>query len=205
MNSEDRTNDETSPNWLERIGRLIGGEPKDRRQLVELLLLARERGLMDRETLGMMLGALRMAERRVRDVMTERPKMVVLRRDDDLEEVLRVAIESAHARIPVIGEDVDEVVGILLQKDLLEWLRQGREAEFRLQELMREVLIVPESMRLGGLLKELRSNRNHLAIVVDEYGSTAGLVTLEDVLEEIVGEIEDEHDDPDEGQAPEQG
>ena len=196
MNSEDRSSNGSSRGWLERISRFFGGEPQDREQLVELLRLAEERNLLDTEVLDMMLGALLVSERRVRDIMTPRPQLVVLHRDDDMAEVLRVVTDSLHSRIPVVGQDTDEVEGILLPKDLLSWIYRQEGREFRLTELLREVLIVPQSMRLNSLLKELRYNRNHMAIVVDEYGSTAGLVTLEDVLEQIVGDIEDEHDDP---------
>jgi magnesium and cobalt transporter len=196
MNSEDRSSNGSSRSWLERISRFFGGEPHDREQLVELLKLAEERSLLDTEVLNMMLGAMLVSERRVRDIMTPRPQLVVLHRDDDLDEVLRVVTDCLHSRIPVVGKDTDEVEGILLPKDLLSWIYQHADEDFRLKELLREVLIVPESMRLNNLLKELRLNRNHMAIVVDEYGSTAGLVTLEDVLEQIVGDIEDEHDDP---------
>jgi magnesium and cobalt transporter len=196
MNYEDRSTSGSTRGWLERISRLFGGEPQDREELIELLKEAEERNLLDAEVLKMMLGAMLVAERRVRDIMIPRPQLVVLHRDDNLQEVLRVVTESLHSRIPVVGEDTDEVDGILLPKDLLSWLQQHEEKDFRLKALLHEVLIVPESMRLNSLLKKLRLNRNHMAIVVDEYGSTTGLVTLEDVLEQIVGDIEDEHDDP---------
>ena len=205
MNIEDQSTSGASPSWLENITRLFWGEPQDREQLIELLCLAKERNLIDGETLSMMQGALLVSERRARDVMTPRPHLVILHRDDDLDSVLRVVIDSLHSRIPVIGEDADEVVGILLPKDLLKWLHQKKREEFRLWDLLRKVLIVPDSMRLSTLLKKLRISRNHMAIVVDEYGSTAGVVTLEDVLEQIVGEIEDEHDDPEELQVTETG
>jgi magnesium and cobalt transporter len=196
MSSEDRSTTGSSRGWLERISRVFGGEPQDREQLIELLKLAEERNLLDFEVLNMMLGAMLVSERRVRDIMTPRPQLVLLRRDDDLGEVLRVVTDSQHSRIPVVGKNTDEVEGVLLPKDLLSWMYREEGKNFRLKELLREVLIVPESMRLNTLLTELRHNRNHMAIVVDEYGSTAGLVTLEDVLEQIVGDIEDEHDDP---------
>lgn len=196
MKKKDRAASGSLLSWLERLSRLFGGEPKNREQLLELLKEAQERKLLDSETLSMMQGAMMVSVLRARDVMTPRPQLVVLRRNDDLEEVLRVVIESLHSRIPVIGKDTDEVVGILLPKDLLSWMHREDHQKFRLKKLMRKVLIVPESMRLSSLMKKLRVNRNHMAIVVDEYGSTAGLVTLEDVLEQIVGDIEDEHDDP---------
>jgi magnesium and cobalt transporter len=198
MNSKGQVDNGSLLNWLERLSRLFGAEPHDREQLLELLNAAQERKLVDSETLRMMQGAMMVSELRARDVMIHRPQLVVLRRGDDLEAVLRVVIESMHSRIPVIGKDTDEVVGILLPKDLLAWLHQEERQPFHLKNLLREVLVVPDSMRLSSLMKKLRINRNHMAIVVDEYGSTVGLVTLEDVLEQIVGEIEDEHDDPDE-------
>ena len=129
--------------------------------------------------------------------MTPRSKLEVVRAGDASDEVLRMAIESAHSRLPVIGGDVDEILGLLLSKDLLPFFQKDRREAFDLQEVMREALFVPEAMRLNQLLKNLKMNRNHMAIVVDEYGSTAGIVTLEDLLEQIVGEIEDEHDTPD--------
>lgn len=196
MNNEDRSTNGSSRYWLERISRLFGGEPQDKEQLVELLKVAEERNLLDSDALSMMQGAMLVSERRVRDIMTPRPQLIVLHRDDDLEQVLHVVTDSQHSRIPVVGKDTDEVEGILLPKDLLSWMYKQEQKKFRLKELLREVIIVPESMRLNSLLKELRLSRNHMAIVVDEYGSTSGLVTLEDVLEQIVGDIEDEHDVP---------
>jgi magnesium and cobalt transporter len=195
MNSKDRATNGSSPGWLDRISRLMGGEPKDREQLIELLQIARDRELMDSETLSMMLGAMQVSELRARHVMTPRAQLVMVHRDDDLDEVLRIVTDSLHSRIPVIGEDTDEVVGILMPKDLLSWMSLEKRQAFRLKDLLRQVLIVPDTMRLSSLMKKLRHSRNHMAIVVDEYGSTAGVVTLEDVLEQIVGEIEDEHDD----------
>jgi magnesium and cobalt transporter len=202
MNTKDRAASGSLLSWLERLSRLFGGEPKDKEQLIELLNLAQERELLDSQTLSMMQGAMMVSELRARDVMTPRPQLVVLRRNDDLDEVLRVVLESLHSRIPVIGKDTDEVVGILLPKDLLGWIHEKPQKKFRLKHFLREVLIVPESMRLSSLMKKLRLTRNHLAIVVDEYGSTTGLVTLEDVLEQIVGDIEDEHDDPADANEP---
>ncbi|MEN8178219.1 MAG: CBS domain-containing protein [Pseudomonadota bacterium] len=194
MKKQDRAANGSLLNWLERLSRLFGSEPQDREQLLELLNVSQERELLDIETLSMMQGAMMVSELRARKVMTPRSQLVVLRRNDDLEEVLRVVIDSLHSRIPIIGKDTDEVVGVLLPKDLLGWMHQKDHKKFKLKNFMREVLIVPESMRLSSLMKKLRVTRNHMAIVVDEYGSTVGLVTLEDVLEQIVGEIEDEHD-----------
>jgi len=203
MNAKDREASGSLLNWLERLSRFFGGEPQDKEQLIELLNVLQERELLDTETLSMMQGAMMVSELRVRDVMTPRSQLVVLRRNDDLEEVLRVVIESSHSRIPVVGKDTDEVIGILLPKDLLGWMHQQDHKKFKLKRFLREVLIVPEVMRLSSLMKQLQGTRNHMAIVVDEYGSTAGLVTLEDVLEQIVGDIEDEHDDLPDGTVPE--
>ncbi|MCU7807214.1 MAG: CBS domain-containing protein [Candidatus Thiodiazotropha sp. (ex Semelilucina semeliformis)] len=200
MNSEDRSTNCSSRRWLERLSRMFGSEPQDKEELYELLKEASERHLLDDDALSMMEGALLVSERRARDVMTPRSKLEVVSQDADLEEVLGVAIESSHSRLPVISEDMDEVLGVLLPKDLLCCFRQENRTLFKLSEMMREALFVPESMRLNQLLKKLKLSRNHMAIVVDEYGSTAGLVTLEDLLEQIVGDIEDEHDTPDDDQ-----
>ena len=203
MNSEDRSTNGSSRSWLERLSRLFGSEPQDMEELHELLQEANERNLLDDDIVSMMQGAMLVSERRARDVMTPRSKLEVVKQDDDLEQVLDVAIESAHSRLPVVGENMDEVLGLLLPKDLLCCFRNDERVEFDLLSMMREALFVPESMRLNQLLKTLKLNRNHMAIVVDEYGSTAGLVTLEDLLEQIVGEIEDEHDMPEDELAQE--
>ncbi|MEW8627211.1 MAG: CBS domain-containing protein [Candidatus Thiodiazotropha sp.] len=196
MNSEDRSSSGSSSRWLERISRMFGSEPQDKEEIYNLLKEASERELLDDDALSMMEGAMLVSERRARDVMTPRAKLEVVRAADDLDEVLRVAIDSAHSRMPVIGEDVDEVLGMLLSKDLLPFFQKQQRDKFDINEVMREALFVPEAMRLNQLLKNLKKSRNHMAVVVDEYGSTAGVVTLEDLLEQIVGEIEDEHDTP---------
>ncbi|WP_133511337.1 HlyC/CorC family transporter [Candidatus Thiosymbion oneisti] len=181
--------------WLKKLGRLIGCGPQDREQLVELLQDARSRALFDAEALSMLEGVLQVADLRVRDIMIPRADVVCVRRDDPLEEILRVAVESAHSRFPVIGDDKGEVVGMLLAKDMLPLCVSSKEQRaFNIRDLLRSAVFVPESKRLNVLLKEFRTSRNHMAIVVDEYGNAAGVVTIEDVLEQIVGEIEDEHD-----------
>lgn len=183
--------------WLERLGQVLQGEPRDRDELLETLQEAHQRNLLDADALSMIRGVLEVSELQVRDVMLPRSQMVVVQRDASLQEFLPVIIESAHSRFPVIGENRDEVVGILLAKDLLPFVAQGGES-FNIRDILRPALIVPESKRLNVLLREFRSGRNHMAIVVDEYGGVSGLVTIEDVIEQIVGEIEDEHDFDDE-------
>lgn len=178
--------------WIDRISHLLMGEPKDRDDLIELLREARDRRLIDTEALSMIEGVLQVSELRVRDIMIPRSQMVVAPRDAELETIFPLVIESAHSRFPVIGEDRSEVVGILLAKDLLPHIQENR--NLLVQDVLRPARFVPESKRLNVLLREFRTNRNHMAIVVDEYGTAAGLVTIEDVLEQIVGEIEDEHD-----------
>ena len=179
--------------WRSRLMRLLALEPHSREELVETLRRARRRHLMDGEALSMMEGVLEVSELRVRDIMIPRARMVVVERDQPLDAILPVIIESAHSRFPVIGDDRAEVVGILLAKDLLQFC--GSHARrFDMRDILRSAVFVPESKRLNVLLKEFRRSRNHMAIVVDEYGAAAGLVTIEDVLEQIVGEIEDEYD-----------
>ncbi|GAB4359806.1 MAG: HlyC/CorC family transporter [Gammaproteobacteria bacterium] len=180
--------------WLGRISQALLGEPKDQDELIDLLRDAQERNLLDHHSLAMMEGVLQVSEMRVRDIMIPRSQMVVVEREHSLDEILPVIIDSAHSRFPVIGESRDEVVGILLAKDLLTYCFQKERDEFRIRDFMRPAVFVPESKRLDVLLREFRTSRNHLAVVVDEYGGVAGMVTIEDVLEQIVGEIEDEHD-----------
>ncbi len=177
-------------------------EPANKQQLIELLRAAHWRQILDSDSLAMLEGALQFSEMQARDVMIPRSQMVVVGLDDSPEEFLPIIIKSAHSRFPVIGESRDEIVGILLAKDVLHWRPAGRprgewreeESHFSLRENLRPALFIPESKRLNVLLKEFRSSRNHIAIVVDEYGGVAGMVTIEDVLEQIVGDIEDEHD-----------
>lgn len=181
-----------SKSWLEKISHFITGEPLDRDGLLDILREARDKRLIDSYSLSMIEGVLEVSESRVRDIMIPRIQMVVVPRDADLESIFPLVIESAHSRFPVIGEDRSEVVGVLLTKDIL--AHALRDKSVKIEAIMRPAYYIPESKRLNVLLKEFRSNRNHMAIIVDEYGMTAGLVTIEDVLEQIVGEIEDEHD-----------
>ena len=180
--------------WLERMSDKLLREPKDREQLMELLRDAEQRQLLDPYALVMIEGVLDVSEMQVRDVMIPRAQMVIIEHDKTPEEIVPIMVESAHSRFPVIGDNKDEVIGILLAKDLLTYFAAPGEGEFNLRDVLRPAVFIPESKRLNMLLREFRTNRNHMAIVVDEYGGVAGLVTIEDVLEEIVGEIEDEHD-----------
>ncbi len=180
-------------NWLERIANILQGEVKDRDELLVLLRDAENNNLIDTYALLMIEGVMQVSEMQVRDIMIPRSQMAILERNQTLEEVLPVVIESAHSRFPVVGDNKDEVIGILLAKDLLPYALESN-ANFNLRELLRPAVFIPESKRLNVLLREFRTSRNHMAIVVDEYGGIAGLVTIEDVLEQIVGEIEDEHD-----------
>ena len=182
--------------WLERLTHFISGEPEDRDDLLELLRTAQKRNLIEQEALSMIEGVLQVSELRVRDVTIPRSQMVVLPQDAEIETVFPLVAESAHSRYPVIGEDRTEVVGILLVTDLL--IHSLKDRSQLIRDIMRPALFVPESKRLNVLLREFRATRSHMAIVVDEYGAAAGLVTIEDVLEQIVGEIEDEHDFGDE-------
>ena len=193
MNDQDH-NDSASPSvgWMERIARAFGGEPNSRQDLVEVLRGAAEQGLIDADTLAMLEGALEVDELQVRDVMVPRSHMVTISELATMEGILPLIIESGHSRFPVVGEDKDEVRGILLAKDLLQVVAVGEVPD--LSALLRPAVIIPESKRLNVLLREFRVSRNHMALVVDEYGGVSGLVTIEDVLEEIVGDIDDEHD-----------
>jgi len=183
-----------SRSWLERLGQVFQhNEPQDRDELVALLRQVHSRELIDRDTLGMIEGVLSVNRMQARDIMIPRPQMVVVERDGSLEALLPTIVEAGHSRYPVIGENRDEVAGILLAKDLLPFVAQPGSG-FNIREVLRPALFIPESKRLDTLLKEFRSSRNHMAIVVDEYGGVAGLITIEDILEQIVGEIEDEHD-----------
>lgn len=192
--------DEQSPStslprrgWIDKISHLLSGEPQDLNELVEILRDARENRLLDSDALTMIEGVLQVTQMRVRDIMIPRIQMVAVPKEADLESILPLVTEFGHSRYPVIDGDRSKVVGILLAKDLLAKILQNK--TLKVHEIMRCASVVPESKRLNVLLKELRTQGNHMAIVVDEYGQAAGLVTIEDVLEQIVGEIEDEHDD----------
>ena len=188
------SDDRGSRSWLDRIGQAFSGEPQDLQELVELLRDASERNLFDGEVLAIIEGALQVGEMQVRDIMIPRPQMITINGEDDPEVFVQTVIDSAHSRFPVIGGSRDEVRGILLAKDLIGYFASRENAELDLDDILRPVVYIPESKRLNVLLNEFRANRNHMAIVVDEYGGVSGLVTIEDVLEQIVGEIDDEHD-----------
>ncbi len=183
-------------NW---VNKLVGNQPQSSRDLVDVMQDAQKRGLLDQEELDTIQRVLQVSELRVRDIMIPRSKMVVVEKDSPPEEFLPILIESAHSRFPVIDGDRDKIVGILLAKDVLGYFEQGAKGSFNMREALRPVVFIPESKRLNVLLTEFRASRNHMAIVVDEYGGVGGLVTIEDVLEQIVGEIEDEHDVEEEG------
>jgi magnesium and cobalt transporter len=182
---------DSKPSFIERLTSLLLREPEDREQLLEILHAAYERNLMDADALTIIEGALAASDTRVADVMIPRAQMDAIDVDDPLEDIVRVVIEAAHSRFPVVDGDRDKVLGILLAKDLL---RIQIEPDFELRDWLRPAVFIPESKRLNVLLREFRVSRNHMAIVVNEYGGVAGLVTIEDVLEQIVGDIEDEYD-----------
>jgi magnesium and cobalt transporter len=179
------------PNWLERLSHFLLREPEDREQLVELLHASFEKSLLDADALAMIEGVLQVSETQVRDVMIPRSQMDVIDITQTPEEFIPFVIETAHSRFPVIDDDKNDIIGILLAKDLL---RYYAGEDFNVRDMLRPAVFIPESKRLNVLLKEFRSNRNHIAIVVDEYGGVAGMITIEDVLEQIVGDIEDEYD-----------
>lgn len=181
-------------NWLDRLSHLFQGEPKDRHELVGMIQDAEERDVIDEETKEMIEGVLEIAELRVRDIMIPRSQMVTIRRNQPVETFLPIIIESAHSRFPVINEDKDHVEGILLAKDLLQFAVGLTDEPFSFDKVLRPAVVVPESKRVDRLLKEFQQQRYHMAIVVDEFGGVSGLVTIEDILELIVGEIEDEYD-----------
>ncbi|MEK9765352.1 MAG: transporter associated domain-containing protein [Thalassolituus sp.] len=193
--SEDRSGQPRS--WLEKISDLFTDDPRNRQDIKDIVRAAAERSIVDSETLTIIEGALQVSDMQVRDIMIPRSQMTHIQENETLKDYLPRIIESAHSRFPVINDN-NEVSGILLAKDLLPLVLQSNTEDFRLRDILRTANFVPESKRLNVLLREFRSNRNHMAIVVDEFGGVAGLVTIEDVLEQIVGEIEDEHDFDDE-------
>jgi magnesium and cobalt transporter len=190
--SEDPPSRPSHRTWFARLTQALSGEPQSREELIEELRQAQANGLLTNDTLSMVEGAIKVAELTVADVMVPRAQTVFLPIDASQDDILKIVIESGHSRFPVHDGDKDEILGILLAKDLLKCLARGGPCDIR--QLIRPVAMIPESKRLNILLKEFRLSRNHMAIVVDEYGGVAGLVTIEDVLEQIVGDIDDEHD-----------
>jgi magnesium and cobalt transporter len=190
--SEDPPSKPSHRTWFARLTQALSGEPRSREELIEELRHAQANGLLSNDTLSMIEGAIQVAELTVADVMVPRAQTVFLPIDVPEKEILNIVIESGHSRFPVHDGDKDEILGILLAKDLLRCLAKGAPCDIR--ALLRPVAMIPDSKRLNILLKEFRLSRSHMAIVVDEYGGVAGLVTIEDVLEQIVGDIDDEHD-----------
>jgi len=180
-----------TPGLVARVLRAIKGEPWSRDEIQTFIQSDVE---LDAEEKSMLSGVLEVSETQVREVMVPRSQMIVIDIEDDFNETLKLIVESGHSRFPVIGEDRDEVLGILLAKDLLRYYGSDEAKELTIKKLLRPATVIPESKRLNALLREFRASHNHMAIVVDEYGGVAGLLTIEDVLEEIVGEIDDEHD-----------
>ncbi len=180
--------------WRATLTRTLAAGLKDRSQLVEMLSQAHQRGVLDAEAFAMLEGVLAVADQQVRDIMIPRAQMACLRREDPIARILAAVVESGHSRFPVLDGDRDDVAGILLAKDLLRLYAGASPAKFDMREYLRPAVFVPESKRLNVLLKEFRVNRNHMAIVIDEYSGVAGLVTIEDVIEQIVGDIDDEFD-----------
>jgi magnesium and cobalt transporter len=182
----------SKPTLLERLSAFIMREPEDREQLIELLHTSHERDLLDADALSMIEGVLQVSELQARDIMVPRSQMDVIDINESPDKFVPFVIQTAHSRFPVTSGNRDDIIGILLAKDLLRYY--AGEEEFNVREMLRPAVFIPESKPLNVLLKEFRKNRNHIAIVVDEYGGVAGLVTIEDVLEQIVGDIEDEYD-----------
>jgi magnesium and cobalt transporter len=180
-----------TPGLVARLKRAITGEPWSRDEIQTFIQSEVE---LDAEEKSMLSGVLEVSETQVRDVMVPRSQMVVIDIEEEFDDILAMIVESGHSRFPVIGEDRDEVLGILLAKDLLRYFGSDKAKDLTIRKLLRPAAVIPESKRLNALLKEFRASHNHMAIVVDEYGGVAGLLTIEDVLEEIVGEIDDEHD-----------
>jgi len=197
MSEDQSSNGSGRISWVEKIGKAFSNLPRNREELKELLQETFNEGVLDAEAFAMMKGALDVSEMQVRDAMIPRSQMVVVPSNGDIQSFLPRIIESGHSRFPVIGEDRDEVIGLLLAKDLLPFVASGGET-FDLSSVIRPAILIPESKRLNMLLRDFRSSRNHMAIVVDEYGGVSGLITIEDVLEEIVGDIDDEYDEQEE-------
>jgi magnesium and cobalt transporter len=194
MNDDASTNSQDKRSWLDRLSFFLSDRPSTKEELLERIRQAEEDQILDREVLDTIEGALQMSHMQVRDIMVPRPQMAVVKADQTTTEFMQTITETSHSRFPVVGESPDDVLGILLAKDLLPLAFAKQMDDFDLNAMLRKPIFVPESKRLSVLLNEFRTNRYHMAIVLDEYGGVAGLVTIEDVLEQIVGEIEDETD-----------
>ena len=184
----------TAKAWLERIAAIFTAEPQDLSDLEEVFVEANARQLIDNDTKGMLQGVLEISKMRARDIMVPRSQMATIDIDQPLAEFLPILLENNHSRYPVVNEDKDHIEGILIVKDILQYALKP-DTDWQLKDLLRPAVIIPESKRVDALLKEFRQKRYHMAIVVDEYGGVSGLITIEDILEQIVGDIEDEHDD----------
>ena len=194
MNDEPSSIDPRPRSWIDKIAQVFSDEPTDTKSLLTLLRNAEQDKVLDADALSIIEGALQVSSMQVREIMIPRAQVVTVSADNSLAEILDTVVEASHSRFPVIGETPDRVLGILLAKDLLPLAKQGNGERFNIKDLIRPPTFVPESKRLNVLLREFRENRNHMAVVIDEYGSVCGVVTIEDVLEQIVGEIEDEYD-----------
>ncbi|WP_250654855.1 HlyC/CorC family transporter [Alkalimarinus coralli] len=194
MSEDNSISGQDNKSWLEKISKAFSGEPQSTEDVTEILRTAEKQNVIDTDSLNIIEGAMQVIDMQVREVMIPRSQMITVKASQEPEEYLDDIISSAHSRFPVIGESPDDVVGILLAKDLLPLALKGELRKNSLTDVLRPATVVPESKRLNQLLKEFKATRNHMAIVVDEYGGISGLVTIEDVLEQIVGEIEDEHD-----------
>ena len=194
MTDEQSTIDPKPRSWIDKIANALSGEPTDTKSLLELLRNAEQDQLLDADALGIIEGALQVSSMQVRDIMIPRSQVVTVSSKLPVNELVELVTNASHSRFPVIGENADNVMGILLAKDLLPLLLQDNSERFDIKDVVRPATFVPESKRLNVLLREFRETRHHMAIVIDEYGSVCGAVTIEDVLEQIVGEIEDEDD-----------
>lgn len=197
--SEDRSStDPSDKSWIEKIAYAFSSEPKTREDLFELLAVAKQNEVIDDDAISIVEGAMHISDMQAREIMVPRPQMVVLKADQPLSELLPMIIDTGHSRYPVIGDTLDNVLGILLSKDLLPLLwKFETSADIDIRDILRPATLVPESKRLNVLLRDFREKRHHMAVVIDEYGGAAGLITIEDILEQIVGEIEDEYDEDD--------
>ena len=200
MSDDHSSRSQNSKSWLERISQAFSSEPESVDDVLEILRDAEQQDIIDPDAMSIIEGAMQVTDMRADEIMIPRSQMVTVKASADPRDYLNDIIESAHSRFPVMGENTDEIIGVLLAKDLLPLALQNRLDRENIRQILRPPTYVPESKRLNQLLKEFKETRNHMAIVVDEYGGVAGLVTIEDVLEQIVGEIEDEHDFEEEAQ-----